>query len=62
MILLLNQKEGENNLKSILQRKFRRYNNIEITETGLDTDIIKILIDICLQPEFKNHKEKENNG
>ena len=61
MILLLNQKEGENNLKSIMQRKFRRY-NIKVYETGIDNQILDLLVSIYLEPEFKNHKEKENNG
>ncbi len=58
MILLLDHNEGENNLKSIMQRKFRRY-NIKVYETGIDNQILNLLIDIYLEPEF-NHMEKGN--
>ena len=58
MILLLDQKEGENNLKNIMQRKFRRY-NIKVYKTGIDNQILDLLISIYLEPEF-NHIEKGN--
>jgi len=58
MILLLTKEEKER--ENILKRKFRRY-NVNIIKTGIDLIDLKLLIDIYLGPEFKDHKEKENN-
>jgi len=57
MILLLTGKEEENDLKNIMQRKLRRY-NIGIHTTGLDRQMLELLISVYLEPEFENHKER----
>ena len=59
MILLIDKKEGEKNLKNIMNRKFRRYNNIEVIETGLDNDDLDLLIDLYLKSEFRVNKEED---
>ena len=59
MILLIDKKEGEKNLKNIMNRKFRRYNNIEVIETGLDNDDLDLLIDLYLKSEFRVNKKED---
>ena len=59
MILLIDKKEGEKNLKNIMNRKFRRYDNIEVIETGLDNDDLDLLIDLYLKSEFRVNKEED---
>jgi len=59
LILLIDKKEGEKNLKNIMNRKFRRYDNIEVIETGLDNDDLDLLIDLYLKSEFRVNKEED---
>jgi len=59
LILLIDKKEGEKNLKNIMNRKFRRYNNIEVIETGLDNDDLDLLIDLYLKSEFRVNKKED---
>lgn len=55
MILLIDKEnEGDNSPRSILKRKFGKY---QVIQTGLDDDTLKLLIDIYLEPEFSIKKE-----
>ena len=54
MILLLDREnEGNNSPRNVLKRKFGKY---EVVQTGLDKDMLKLLIDIYLVPEFQTKK------
>jgi hypothetical protein len=57
VILLLDKKEGEKNIKNIMNWKLRRY-NIEIMETGLDIGDLDLLIDLYLKNEFRINKKE----
>jgi len=53
MILLLSSKEGAN--KDRIARKFKRY-GVDVKDTGIDKDMLELLIGCYLEPEFREEK------
>lgn len=53
MILLLSSKEGAK--KDRIARKFKRY-GVDVKDTGIDKDILQLLIETYIEPEFKERK------